>query len=159
MGNAIQRLSQDGFAISYNVELAGQKYQAVAHRSRFELTKFGNSETFFVFGELERPDVGAVRGFSSQAFHYAKLAKTFSLPCGLFEAIACFAVCSAKTLDEGTAENVRSTAPTKHWAAFEIPVLYDSGNDKLLYFEKTPLWGAAYYRGFRDQIRKYLGGA
>jgi hypothetical protein len=73
LGNAIQRLSRDGFSISYNVDLACQ-----------------------------------------------------------------------------------NTAPTKHWAAFEVPVLYDSNHDKLLFFEKTPVWGGAYYKGFRNQIQKYL---
>jgi hypothetical protein len=156
LAHAIQRLSHDGFSVLYNVQFTGQKFEAVAHRSGFELMKFGNSETFFVFGELVSADANSVRRFSSQAFQYAKKSRTCPLPCGLFESVCCFAICIAKGLDEPTADQVRKTAPAKHWAAAEIPVIYDSSQGKLYFFEKTPLWGAAYYKGFRTQINKYL---
>jgi hypothetical protein len=39
----------------------------------------------------------------------------------------------------------------------EIPVVYDQTLGKLSYFEKTPVWGFAYYRGFRLKIRRLLG--
>lgn len=154
--NAIQRLSRDGFSISRNAEFMGQKFETVAHRSRFELTKFGNSETFFVFGELLNIDANSVRKFSSQAFQYAKKSRRCPLPCGVGESVYCFAVCMARDVDQATAEDVRNTTPTKHWAAAEIPVVYDCSQSKLCYFEKTPVWGSFYYAGFRTQIEKYL---
>lgn len=152
----LQRLSSDGFSVSYNVSFAGQVFMAVAHRSRFEVTKFGNSETFFVFGNLQTCETDSVRRFSSLAFKYAKESKSFPLPCCLFEGVYCFAVCVVEALDESTADSVRSVVPPKHLGAVEIPVVYDRSQRKLRFFEKTPLWGAAYYKGFRNQIGKYL---
>ena len=55
------------------------------------------------------------------------------------------------------AESVRNDAPPKHRAASEIPVVYDTTQRQLHYFEKTPMWGAAYYKGFRKQIGQFLG--
>ena len=152
----LQRLSSDGFSISHNVSFEGQEFMAVAHRSRFELTKFGNSETFFVFGSLQTCDADSIRGFSSLAFKFAKRSKSFPLPCGLFEFVCCFAVCLADALDESTADSVRRVMPRKHWAAAEIPVVFDCDQGRVCFLERTPLWGAAYYKGFRNQIAKYL---
>lgn len=151
-----QRLSSDGFSISRDVEYSGGKFYAVAHRCRFELSKFGMCETFFVFGNLGTCNRDAVRRFSSTAFRYAKLARSIALPCGFFEAVFCFSVCMVDDLDEATAAAVRNDAPPKHWAAGEIPVVYERRHNRLSYFERTPLWGAAYYSGFRKQIMKYL---
>lgn len=152
----IRRLAADGFAVSRSVEFVSQKFKAVAHRSRFELTKFGNSETFFVFAEFEKLDQNLIRSFSSLAFQYATQARSFPLPRGVFESVFCFPVCLSSVVNDVTLRYVRDTAPAKHWAAAEIPVVYDTARNKLWYFEKTPLWGAAYYRGFRTQIRRYL---
>ena len=56
------------------------------------------------------------------------------------------------------AESIRNVTPKMRWAAAEIPVLFDCITGQLCYFEKTPMWGAAYYRGFRNQIQQFLGG-
>ena len=74
----------------------------------------------------------------------------------LFESVYCFAVCLVKALDESTADSVCSAVPRKHWAAEEIPVVYDRRQGRLCFLEKTPLWGAAYCKGFQNQIDKYL---
>jgi len=122
----VQGLSSDDFSLSHDVSFAGQEFMAVAHRSRFEVTKLGNSETFFVFGGFQACDGDSVRWFSSLAFNYAKKSKSFPLPCGLLESVFCFAVCVVEALDESTADSVRSVMPPKHWAAAEIPIVYDS---------------------------------
>jgi hypothetical protein len=54
------------------------------------------------------------------------------------------------------AQFIRDTAPQKHWAAAEIPVAFDSATGQVCYFERTPVWGAAYYAGFRREIQRYL---
>ena len=154
--NVMQPLSSRGFKTSQNVSYEGQTFKLVAHRSRFELTKFGNSETFFVFAVFDTLSRESLREFSAKAFRYAKTSKNVRLPCGLFESVYCFAVVLVDLLDQPTAESVRNEVPTKHWAAAEIPVVYERGPKRLCFFEKTPLWGAAYYAGFRNQIKEFL---
>ncbi|HTU27707.1 MAG TPA: hypothetical protein VMF30_20010, partial [Pirellulales bacterium] len=124
-----------------------------------ELTKFGFSETFYVFREFETISAAELRSFSASAIAIAKLSKTIPLPCGLFECVSCFAVAVAGQVEAGVAESVRQGMPTKHFAAFEIPVLFNRSNGQLSYLEKTPIWGCAYYSGFRSQIARYLGHA
>lgn len=152
----LQNLTRDGFAISENVSHSDATIRALARRTRFELTKFGFSETFFVFREFEFITADALRRFSSDAFDLAKQSKTIPLPCGLFESVWCFAVAITDRVDTAATDSVRNDAPTKHWAAAEIPVVFNQPEGRLYYFEKTPLWGAAYYSGFRSQIKRYL---
>ena len=152
------RLAADGFSIRENVQDGGLALRMVAHRSRFELTKFGNAETFFVFAAVQPATTVELSAFSGQAYRFAMSNRTSSLPCGLFESAWCYTVALTDALDEQAARLVAETTPPKHWASAEVPVVYDYAADELTFFRNTPLWGAAYYRGFRSSIRKYLGG-
>ncbi len=156
LANATQKLAADGFSISRDVTFEGSPYSIVAHRSRFELSKFGNAETFFVFGELPDSNFSAIQQYNAGAFRYAAKSKTFFLPRGLCEAVFCFPVGLTDSLDHATAQLVRSTTPPKHWSAAEIPTVYVRDTGHIHFFEKTPVWGAAYYTTFREQIRMYL---
>jgi hypothetical protein len=155
------RLAADGFVILEDVAFEGQTYAVVARRTRFEITKFGFSESFFIFGEFDRLTTETFRAFSAAAYRCAKAHGVIWLPCGFFESVWCYAVAIAREVDEATLESVGSDTPPRHWASAEIPVIYDKSQGRLAYFEKTPLWGSAYYAGFRSEIQRLLrdGGA
>ena len=151
------RLSAASFVLSDDVHFGEATFKMIARRSRFELTKFGFSETFFIFTEFDSLNAPALRAFSSKAFQCAKKIRKIGLPCGLFESVWCYAVAIAPVVDDEIWNAVRNESPSKHWAAAEIPVVYDSTHKKLGYFEKTPIWGAAYYKTFRATIERFLG--
>ena len=153
----LKKLLSDGFVVTHNVTCDQRTFKAVARRTRFELTKCGFAETFFIFEEFDSPTEDAIRKFSSDAFGFAKRSKSIPLPCGLGESVFCFPIAAAKSVEDLVAHSVRTEAPPKHWAAAEIPVVVDETKQRLCYFERTPLWGAAYHRGFRTQIERYLG--
>jgi hypothetical protein len=150
------RLASVGFHIIDDVPFEGRTFRLLGRRTRFELTKFGFFESFFVFGEFDRLTNETLRQFSADAFRCAKKQRVIPLPCGLFEGVCCYAVAISEAVDERTLASVRFDTPPKHWASFEIPVVYDQTQGKLSYFEGTPFWGCAYYRGFRQQIRQFL---
>jgi hypothetical protein len=154
---AAGRLQSDGF-VPVNAG-ADQRdgFAYVARRTRFQITKFGMDETFFVFAETPGLTSRIMAEFSSAAFRFALRSKVVPLPCGLFESVWCFAVAVTSHLNPQLSESIRTTTPPKHWAAAEIPVVFDTTTGQLSYFEKTPMWGAAYYAGFRRQIKNYLG--
>lgn len=121
------------------------------------MTKFGFCETFFIFEEFDRLDLVTYRDFSSKAFRCALKQGVISLPRGFFESVFSFAVAIADDVDTRTADAIRNETPPKHWASAEIPVIYDRSTRQLIYFERTPFWGAAYFSGFRKQIQHFLG--
>ena len=81
------------------------------------------------------------------------------MPPGLFEAIGVYPVVLTDKLDPSLAQAIAHQAPSKHFAAFEFPAVYDRATNQLHYYQDTPLWGRAYYRGFRSTVQKYLAPA
>jgi hypothetical protein len=133
----------------------GFKY--AVRRTRFEITKFGMAETFFVFADIAGPlSPQIMAGFSDVALQLAMRSKKVGLPCGVFESVWCFSVAITNGLHPQVADVIRNTTPPKHFSAGEIPVVYDAATGQLAYFEQTPMWGAAYYAGFRREIERFL---
>lgn len=156
MQHVSQKLAASGFAPLAPQIYQPQGYKYVVRRSRFEISKFGNAEYFFTFAEIPNLMPQVLQSYSAAAFKFALKNKSFPLPCGLFEAVFCFAVVITENLHPHLAQSIRDTAPIKHWSAFEMPVVFDLANGGLYYFEKTPVWGAAYYAGFRREIQTNL---
>src|SRR6266852_2068308 len=92
LSNVAARLQADGFSLLHPQIYQPAGFKFAAQRSRFELSKFGNVETFFVFADIPQLTPQSMSGFSNAAFQFAMRAKTSPLPCGFFEAIFCFAV-------------------------------------------------------------------
>jgi hypothetical protein len=133
-----------------------QGYKYASSRSGFEMSKFGMAEYFFTFAEIPNLSPQSLKQFSSASFKFAISNKEVPLPNGFFEAVFCFPVAITENLHPQTAEYVSDTTPEKHWAAFEMPVVMDLTSKQLHYFSKTPIWGAAYFSGFRRMIDKNL---
>ena len=151
-----QKLGANGYQ-----PMAAEKYQPqglkyAMHRSRFEITKFGMAENFFTFAEIPNLTNEVLQQFSTVSIKFAKANKNFPLPNGWFVATFCYAVAITMNLNPQLGQYIRETAPIKHWGAFEMPIVFDLADGALYYFEKTPLWGAAYYNGFRKEVQMNL---
>ena len=132
-----QRLAANAFRPLAPELYQPQGYKYAAHRSRFEISKFGMAETFFTFAEIPNLEGGVLQNYSNLSFQFANKNKSAPLPNGFFMAVFCFAVAITEGLDPQLAQSIRDTAPTKHWAAFEIPIVFDLVNGDLCsYFVK-----------------------
>ena len=146
---------KEGFGCQENVA-DGETFLLVAHRSRIELTKFGNVDTFFFFTHFPSLTSNELRAYSGRCFNHALHARGLRSPRGLLEGVFSYAVALVDQAADETIEAVRNVAAPKHWSAGEIQVVYDLGAEKLYYFEKTPFWGAFYYDGLRKTIQRLL---
>lgn len=152
-----QRLAANGYR-PMNPEVYQPKgYLFGAHYSGFEITKFGMVERFFMFANIPNIDAARLQQFSNATFQFANQNKSISLPNGLFTCTHCFPVVITTNLDPSLAETLRSSTPISHWAAFEMPVVFDLANGSLCYYQTTPIWGAAYHAGFRKEVQRNLG--
>ena len=133
-----------------------QGYKYAVRRTRFEISKLGMAETFFTFAEIPNLTTDVLRQFSNASHQFAVANKKVPLPSGLFESVFCYAVAITADLNPQIAEAVRTAEPIKRWSAFEMTVVCDLASGELYYFEKTPVWGAAYYAGFRREIQANL---
>ncbi len=147
----LPRLEDEQFAIAWGEN----DFDCVAEKSRFEMTKFGFVDYTIVFAEFERLDSRSLWRFSRTAFGNAARRGGMSMP-GLQGAKICLPVAMIGA-DEGAVAAVRDIAAPKHWAKMEFPCVFDMRTGQLHYFLKTPLWGAAYYAGFRELAARLLG--
>jgi hypothetical protein len=150
------RLEAGGFELSRDVASGDREFALVARRRRVEPGKMGIADTTLVFQTLRAVGQGALKDFSAAAFRLASRLGSGGPPRGLGKAVICYAVAVTEQIDDATIAGVRAQAPVKHWAANELPVVVDLSSNTLHYFQRTPMWGAAYYRGFRKTIERYL---
>ena len=59
-------------------------------------------------------------------------------------------------VDQATAIAITNETPPKHFGSFEFAVIYELGTRRLYYLGRTPMWGAAYINGFRNQAHRAL---
>lgn len=156
LAQAKSRLVGSSYSWTDSVAVEGGSFDAVARRSTVQLTKFGVWESFFVFRHVPRLDPSSMQTFMQEAFRFALEHRASKLPRGLFAGLAVFAVAMSEDVEPETTRRVREQTPPKHWAANEIPVVYEARAPRIHYFEKTPVWGAAYFKGFRKQIEQFL---
>jgi hypothetical protein len=157
LGRASERLSQNRFRISENVTADGHTFPLVGRRTRLEPTKFGFTQTVFVFNAVSDVDGKQFQELSSASFEFARTSSTPFLPRGFGRMVLCYSVVVTSTVDEQTRKTLVANDAPKHWSAFEFPVIIDAETGRLSHFEGTPAWGAAYYRGFRKRLEKILG--
>lgn len=150
------RLTQQGFQALAPDTYLSQGFMYAVRRTRFEITKFGMSEAFFVFAQIDQLTPQLMTQFGNAAFRLAERCKSVPLPCGFFEHIVCYPVAITYQMHPQMADWVRFQEPSMRWAANEMPVAFDTSTGYLCYFERTPMWGAAYFAGFRGTIEKCL---
>ena len=156
LSNVAQRLTAEGFTCGSNIQHEGNTLNLVAKKSGIELSKFGNAETFFVMSYFPSLSVEQLRGFSAWAYNYAKSIKQFPLPCGFFEVVTCYPVMLVNDLSEQVATAIRSEPATKHFGSFEFPVIKHLPSGYVYYLDNSPMWGAAYFKGFRETTQRIL---
>ena len=154
--SVLQRLYNEGFKCAENVFYGGQTFAAVAHKGKFELSKFGMFERWFVLQYLPSIDPMSLRRFSSHCFNYATTSKETPLPLGFFAALVCYPVAVVDAVDQATAIAIANETPPKHMGGFEFPVIYELGTRRLYYLGRTPVWGAAYINGIRHEAQRLL---
>lgn len=97
-----------------------------------------------------------IKDYADVCYEYAR--KNYKgLPRGLQNVFTSFAVVASNNISKEAIEYVQKS-PTKHFAAFEMPILYDLSTDTLYFYRETPIWGAIYYKYFREYIINKFSG-
>ena len=150
-----QRLERAGFG----VERRGSDDLAlVGHRRQGKLSRFGFVDTVVGVGS-PRPSATSsdLEVIADRSFNEALRLKV-RLPRGLGSQVVSY---PALVVDQ-CSDELRSFAATyapKHWSAMDFPIVVDLATGTLVFLEKTPMWGAAYYKRTREEARELLSPA
>ncbi len=152
-----QKLSREGYSIGKDVASDEYHFDVVASRSAVEVTKFGKMARFIIISTLENVDTIKFQDYSSHATKYALENRNSALPRGFGGSLLSIPVLVSDDFSEDLKMWTEKHLMEKHWSAFEFPVLVSPKAKRIYYCRKTPVWGWAYYRGFRKYVEQELG--
>ena len=152
-----KRLASAGFSVRRDFDIPQYRLDLLAGRTKIELGKFGKLTRFVAVSRGNLVDIARVQDFSARVSKYAFDNPGTVFPRGFGGAVFVIPVLVSEDFDETVKNWIAKTSPPKHWAAIEFPVLVSTGQGRVYYCRKTPIWGAAYYRGFRNFVRSMIG--
>jgi len=157
LDDLVKRLTVAGFSVRRDFDIPPYRLDLLAGRCRFELGKFGKLTRFVAVSRSNSVDIARVQDFSARVSKYALDNPGTVLPRGLGGAVFVIPILVSEDFDETVKNWIAKTSPPKHWAAIEFPVLVSTGQGRVYYCRKTPVWGAAYYRGLRKFVKSMIG--
>ncbi len=148
-----EKLRRDKFVLK-NDKIDGLNV-VVATKQEFQLLWFGTQMNIFVImGYADNISREVIESFSRHAIDYA-IKNNHGLPLGFLSCVTSFALLVSSGIDEDAKQFVQGSYK-KHFAAFEMPVLFNVKSKELFYYRDTPFWGSIYYKFFRDFIEKFF---
>ena len=151
-----RKLSGKGFEIKQDILISPYKVDLIALKTSLEVSKFGKMTRAITVASLENVDIGTIQSFSMASTKYALDNRGSLLPRGLGGSLLSIPVIVSDDFNMDIKLWMEKTLMEKHWAAFEFPVLISLKDRKIYYCKKTPMWGAAYYKGFRKFVEENI---
>ncbi|QIB68999.1 hypothetical protein Ami103574_06530 [Aminipila butyrica] len=90
----------------------------------------------------DKIDEHLIKSYTQNCLHYACKHKK-GLPRGLQNGVVSYSILVSDNIDSSAISFV-SQRPTKHWSAFEMPILVDLSKKELYYYKENMIWGALY---------------
>jgi len=130
----------------------------VASASAYEVSKSGKMTRFVIVSSMDNvANSDLVKDFSSSATKYSLDNRDSLLPRGFGGSLLSIPTIVSEGFNEEIKNWIGRNRAPRHWAAFEFPVLLSTVDRQVYYYKKTPIWGAAYYRGFRKFVEEVFG--
>ena len=143
------RLSRAGFREEASPAGAVLKVR----RREVKLSRFGLVETVVAISDVHsQPGPDHLRTFGADIVRSALEGKS-RIPRGLGSSLVVYPVLVTDAISDEL-RRFASSYTTKRWSILEFPVVVDPGTGSLVLVEKTPVWGAAYYRKTRREATK-----
>ncbi|MCI0448955.1 MAG: hypothetical protein L0Y79_04100 [Chlorobi bacterium] len=141
-----QWLKYYGFEeLTVNPEAGADK---VYKRSRVEAAKFGKVDFYIAVKHIPNASSERVREYSSK-MHSLAMRHRIGPPLGFGAMLQVFPLIITENITAEPANFIKSSYCPKHFGAAEFPSVVVLNTGYVYYCTSTPLWGYAYYGGFR----------
>jgi hypothetical protein len=127
---------------------SGAGAERVYRRSRLEATKFGKVDFYICSSFIPNATKALLQDFSSKMFSLANRHRT-GPPLGFGAMLQVFPLIITENITNELADYVKTSYCPKHFAASEFPSVIDLNTGYVYYYQTTPIWGYAYYGGYR----------
>mgnify|MGYP003408851315 CR=1 FL=1 len=127
----------------------------VSYEEKFKIQWVATKLKIFSFIHyIEKIELDDSEIYSSNCTKYAS--KNYKgLPRGFQNGVVSFNVLVSEVVTDEAIEFVTSR-PKKHFAVFEMPIIYDLSRNKLYYYEDNQLWGSVYQKYLRSYLDKHF---
>jgi hypothetical protein len=124
----------------------------VFRRSRVEATKFGKVDAYVCVKYMHEGATGdEMKTFSEKMFDLASRHRAGGIPLGFGAMMVVYPLLVTDNISNELAAFINTYCP-KHFAAAEFPSVLDLSSGHLYFYSKTPIWGYAYYSGYRREV-------
>ena len=120
----------------------------VYKRGRVEAVKFGKVDFYICTKHIAGASNNQVQDFSTKMFSLANSHRS-GAPLGFGAMLQVFPLIITENITNELAEFIKSSYCPKHFAASEFPSVIDLSTGYVYYYQATPVWGYAYYGGYR----------
>ena len=147
-----KKFSDDHLKVS-NEEINGIN-TIVGYKTEFRWSWFATKlHIFGMVGTIDKITKQDIDKFSKACIEHGE--RNMKGMRGMQQGAVSFAVLASDNVQQDAIDWVKEPSP-KHFALMEFPVIYDLKEDKLYYCEKTPMWGAIYFKFFRNFVKMYF---
>lgn len=124
-------------------------------RSRFEAAKFGKADAYCCVKYASGNATGAeLQAYSTKMFDMCYKHRT-GAPLGFGANLVVYPMLIVDNISRELAEFIKHYCP-KHFGGAEFPSVLDFSTQYVYFYEQTPVWGYAYYSGYRrDSYQLY----
>ena len=158
LASIAQNLANAGFKVSRDVMLSdGSTADLAASRNRFSWKGLVILSQHVVVRSVESASQHHMAGLLESSFRFGKKANRLPLVRGLQLGYMILPVIVTDTADRSLVESV-TKPPRKRWALFELPVVLELANRRVVFFQGTPLWGAFFFSDARDIVSSFTTG-
>lgn len=124
-------------------------------KSQVEMSKFGTDKTYAFIKTYENVPVSKTfETFSEECYKYS-LTIHKGAPLGMGTHLTVYPLALVNGITNELAEFIKSYC-NKHFASVEFPGVLDLKTNYLYYYPVTPVWGALYYAGYRNNFYNYF---
>jgi len=150
------RMPDYGFA-PHDLSSGSIQALAVFRRVEWSWSKLSLVDTFCILMHAPATMTPAqIEAISAQTFTYGLRHKT-ALPRILGSFVIVYPVLIMDCVPDDLREFMQRGYLPKHYIAFEFPVIVELITRRLYHTTATPLWGSAFYCGFRQEVGELLG--
>ncbi|MES2776694.1 MAG: hypothetical protein V4722_21125 [Bacteroidota bacterium] len=130
---------------------------AIGYMKKFKWSWMATQLNTFVFiGDAAGTiDKNTIEKFSDACYQYA-IRNNRGWPRGLQSGVGSIAILKGNIIEPAAAAFCESPSK-KHWSAFEVPVIYNSSERKLIRYKSNPIWGRIFFPYFSKLIGEVTG--
>lgn len=143
----LQKVKQGFQQSEFIPSLHAEKFYEEKFEAKWLATKL---KQFVFVSQADCISMEMMKEYSTNCFNYA-LNEYKGLPRGFQNGIVSYNILASNNVEDAAIAFAVSR-PQKHFAAFEIPILIDLAKQEIYYYQKTPMWGAIYYKHIKEYI-------